>query len=84
MANRKIRDKLVLKPVNEAHLEQFNQLLRYVFQVTSKDLLASGYEDGELIRSKRPMLKRADVFGWFNDENLVSQIFKIWPRLWSK
>ncbi len=74
MANRKIRDKLVLKPVDETHLEQFNQLLRYVFQVTSKDLLASGYEDGELIRSKRPMLKRADVFGWFNEESLVSQI----------
>lgn len=74
MANRKIREKLVLKPVDEIHLEQFNQLLRYVFQVTNKDLLESGYEDGELIRSKRPMLNRAEVFGWFNEENLVSQI----------
>ena len=74
MANRKIREKLVLKPVNEGHLEQFNKLLRYVFQVTSKDLLEGGYEDGELIRTKLPMLERADVFGWFNGENLVSQV----------
>ncbi|WAW09762.1 GNAT family N-acetyltransferase [Oxalobacter vibrioformis] len=74
MANRKIREKLVLKPVDEGHLEQFNKLLRYVFQVTSKDLLEGGYEDGELIRSKLPMLERADVFGWFNGDNLVSQV----------
>lgn len=74
MANRKIRNKLTLKSVGEEHLEQFNKLLRYVFQVTSKDLLEGGYEDGELIRSKLPMLKRADVFGWFNKDNLVSQI----------
>ncbi|MDL2284809.1 GNAT family N-acetyltransferase [Oxalobacter sp. OttesenSCG-928-P03] len=74
MANLKIREKLTLKPVDKDHLEQFNKLLRYVFQVTSKDLLDSGYEDGELIRSKLPMLERADVFGWFNEDNLVSQI----------
>lgn len=74
MANRKIREKLTLKRVDEAHLEQFNKLLRYVFQVTSKDLLKGGYEDGELIRSKLPMLERADVFGWFKGDSLVSQI----------
>lgn len=28
--------KLILKPVDEGHLEQFNKLLRYVFQVTSR------------------------------------------------
>ncbi|MDL2306720.1 GNAT family N-acetyltransferase [Desulfovibrio sp. OttesenSCG-928-C06] len=74
MPNRKIRERLQLKPVGLEHLTQFNELLRYVFQVTNAELQESGYEDGELIRSKRPMLERADVFGWFNGDNLVSQI----------
>jgi predicted acetyltransferase len=64
----------MLKAVDLGHLDQFNQLLRYVFQVTNEELFKSGYEDGELIRAKRPMLERADVFGWFDGGNLISQI----------
>lgn len=57
------------------YLDQYNELLRYVFQVTDKELAESGYLEGELIRTKRPILQKADVFGWFTeDDELVSQI----------
>ena len=49
--------------------------MRYVFQGTDQQVQESGYEDGELLRSKRPILQEAEVFGWFTpDDELVSQI----------
>ncbi len=75
MEHNTVRDDLVLKPVTLEYLEQFNELLRYVFQVTEQDILRSGYEDGELVHAKRPVLKNADVFGWFTKEDeLVAQV----------
>ncbi|AQP52810.1 GNAT family N-acetyltransferase [Vagococcus penaei] len=67
---------LTLKKVELKYLKQFNELLRYVFQVTDSDLEEGGYEDeSEIIRAKRPVLREADVFGWFNEEDkLISQI----------
>lgn len=74
MEKQKIREQLTVKKLGLEHLDQFNDLFRYVFQVTKEDLQKSGYEDGELIRSKRLLLERADIFGWFKDERLVSQV----------
>lgn len=75
MHENKIRENLRIKPVSLKYLDQYNRLLRYVFQVTDRELEESGYEDGELRRSKRPILQEADVFGWFTrDDELVSQI----------
>ena len=74
MANPEIREHLVLKPVGLEHLDQFDKLLRYVFQVTNRVLQESGYDEGELVKAKRPMLEKADVFGWFDDDQLVSQV----------
>nr|WP_297166383.1 GNAT family N-acetyltransferase [uncultured Dysgonomonas sp.] len=74
MERSKIREKLVLKPFGLEYLDQFNELLRYVFQVTNSDIQQSGYEDGEIVKSKRPILKNADVIGWFNEDQLVSQL----------
>lgn len=69
------RDNLHIKPVELKHINQYNELLRYVFQVTNKDLLESGYEDEEIIKAKRPILVEADVFGWFTgDDELISQL----------
>lgn len=71
----KIRDQLVMKPVGVEYLDQYNELLRYVFQVTNQDLQQSGYEDGEIVRSKQPILQKSDVIGWFNsDDELISQL----------
>lgn len=70
-----IKDNLIIKPVTVEYIDQYNELMRYVFQVTDRQLQESGYEDGELIRSKRPVLQQADVFGWFTpDDELISQI----------
>ena len=74
MSKKKVRERLQLGEVGIDKLDQFNQLLRYVFQVTNKDLVRGGYEDGEFFRAKRPMLERADVFGWFDGEDIVSQL----------
>ncbi|NMA74701.1 MAG: GNAT family N-acetyltransferase, partial [Bacteroidales bacterium] len=74
MEHNKIREQLTLKPVSLKYIDQFNELLRYVFQVTNSELEESGYEDGEIIKAKRPILQNAEVFGWFNKDQLVSQI----------
>jgi predicted acetyltransferase len=74
METNKIREHLQLKPVSMEYLDQFNELLRYVFQVTNNDLQKSGYADGELVKAKRPILKNADVIGWFNEDQLISQL----------
>lgn len=65
---------LKMKPVEIEHLEQYNQLLRYVFQVTDQDLQEIGWEEKEIIRAKSPTLAKADVWGWFDGDKLISQV----------
>jgi predicted acetyltransferase len=74
MDKQQLREQLTLRRLGPEHLAQFTELFRYVFQVTNEELRQSGYEEGELIRSMRPLLERADVVGWFKDEHLVSQV----------
>ncbi|EHS57620.1 GNAT family N-acetyltransferase [Paenibacillus sp. Aloe-11] len=63
-----------LKKVDISHLEQYCQLLRYVFQVTHNELHKIGWEEDEIIRAKSPGLQQADVLGWFDGEKLASQV----------
>ncbi len=63
-----------MKKVGLEHLEQYNQLLRYVFQVTDRELHEIGWEAKEFIRDKSPVLEKADVLGWFDGDKLVSQV----------
>lgn len=65
---------LKMKPVEIKYMEQYNQLLRYVFQVTSQDLSSIGWQEKEMISAKFPTMEKADVLGWFDGENLVSQV----------
>jgi len=74
MDENKIREQLVLRPVTIHELEQFDNLLRYVFQVTNDQLWEMGYEDNEITQAKAPILERANVIGWFNGDQLVSQL----------
>ncbi len=60
--------------VETKHFQQFNELLRYVFQVTKKDLQMVGWEEREIALAKKPVLDQADVLGWFDGEKLVSQL----------
>ncbi|MBS5932671.1 MAG: GNAT family N-acetyltransferase [Clostridiales bacterium] len=68
------KKRLKLKSVGIEYLEQYNQLLRYVFQVTDNELHQIGWEEKEMIRAKSPTLKKADVLGWFDGDNLISQV----------
>ena len=68
------RRELKMKDVGLEHLEQYNQLLRYVFQVTDKELQEIGWEEKEIIRAKSPTLEKADVKGWFDGDKLISQV----------
>ncbi len=63
-----------MRELDEGDLEQFNALLQYAFQVTSYDLLQTGWEQEEIKYAKRPMLKEAYVIGWFYKEKLASMI----------
>ena len=67
-------DRLKMGNVETKHFQQFNQLLRYVFQVTKRDLQMVGWEEREIALAKKPVLDQADVLGWFDGEKLVSQL----------
>lgn len=74
MSSDKIKGQLELKSVTLDDFEQFNDLLKYVFQVTSTTEEEGGYAEGEFDQAKMPVLERSDVIGWFRDDQLVSQI----------
>ncbi|EGO63871.1 enhanced intracellular survival protein Eis [Acetonema longum] len=71
MANKR---QLKMKRVGVEHLEQYNELLRYVFQVTDDDLRKVGWEERDIVHAKSPALEQAEVWGWFNGDKLVSQV----------
>lgn len=67
-------NKLIAKKLNESHATAYNDLLKYVFQVTSQDLSEVGWLEEEMVQEKAPVLKNAEVIGWFDKDKLVSQI----------
>mgnify|MGYP001199819428 CR=1 FL=1 len=76
MVNQSIKSQLKMKPVENKDIEAFNELLRYVFQISDDEIMSSGYEDDrDIIKAKRPLFARADVYGWFtSDDALISQV----------
>ena len=64
-------------------LDQYNALLRYTFQVTEDELIATGWKDEDIKQSKFPVLERADVLGCFDGDTLVSQ-FAVYPLKMNK
>lgn len=65
---------LKMKSVSSDYMDQYNALLRYVFQVTDQELNSIGWEEKEIIRAKFPTMQKADVIGWFDKDTLVSQV----------
>ncbi len=80
------KKQLKIKKVSLEHLEQYNQLLRYVFQVTDRELHQIGWEEDEIIRAKSPILEQADVLGWFDGDKLISQVavYPLQVRIFNK
>lgn len=72
--NREIKKNLELKRLEAKDLNQFNDILRYAFQVTDEQLLKVGWKQDDIKRSKFPILEKADVIGWFEAERLAAQI----------
>lgn len=76
-----------MKSIGIEHLDQYNELLKYVFQVTENDIYEHGWDEEEdFIRAKAPNLAKADAIGWFDKENLISQVI-VYPmkvRVFSK
>ncbi len=68
------KKQLKMKPVGIEYMDQYNALLRYVFQVTDQELYSIGWQEKEIIRAKFPTMEKADVIGWFDNNNLVSQV----------
>lgn len=65
---------LKMQSVDSKYMEQYNALLRYVFQVTDQELNSIGWQEKEIIRAKFPTMEKADVIGWFDNDTLVSQV----------
>ena len=49
-----------MRPVGNEYLEQYNALLRYVFQVTDQELSSVGWQEKEIIRAKFSTMQKAD------------------------
>ncbi|MFR3322456.1 MAG: enhanced intracellular survival protein Eis [Lachnospiraceae bacterium] len=62
---------LKMRSVGSEYMEQYNALLRYVFQVTDEELSSIGWQEKEIIRAKFPTMEKADVIGWFDGDNLI-------------
>ncbi len=80
------KEQLELQKVKIEHIEQYNQLLKYVFQVTKHTMQQVGWEEKEFIRAKLPSFERAEVLGWFDKTNLVSQcvVYPMKVRIFSQ
>lgn len=63
-----------MKQVGNEYMEQYYKLLRYVFQVTERELNSIGWQEDEMINAKFPTMEKADVIGWFDNNVLVSQV----------
>ena len=70
----KNEDMFQMRQLKDSDLEEFNALLRYVFQVTGDELLKSGWEEDEIQRAKAPILKQSYILGYFHKDKLASQI----------
>lgn len=67
-------EQMTIHRLEPRHLEQYNDLLRYAFQVTERTLARYGWENDGIRQSKFIVLERATVLGWFEGDKLASQI----------
>lgn len=74
MRQGKLEDRLQMRRLTVDGTAQYNALLRYAFQVTDSELASLGWNQKEMERSKKPVLKKTESFGWFDGEKLASQI----------
>ena len=69
MRQGKLEDRLQMRRLTVDDTAQYNALLRYAFQVTDSELASLGWNQKEMERSKKPVLKKTESFGWFDGRN---------------
>ena len=74
----KLHERLQMRALTTDDTAQYNAMLRYAFQVTDSELASLGWNQKEMERSKKPVLKKTESYGWFDGEKLASQI-SIYP-----
>ena len=74
----RLKARLQMRRLTTDDTAQYNALLRYAFQVTDSELLSLGWNQKEMERSKKPVLRKTESFGWFDEDKLASQI-SIYP-----
>ena len=62
MLNEKLQERLKMRELTKQDVSQFNDLLRYAFQVTRKELMDVGWEEDEIRRSKYPVIEKASLY----------------------
>ena len=73
ISNNKLLNNFTVRHLTTDDVEQYNDLLRYAFQITEQELMETGWDDDDIKQSKFPVLERADVIGCFDGDTLVSQ-----------
>ena len=73
ISNNKLLNNFIVRHLTTDDVEQYNDLLRYAFQITEQELMETGWDDDDIKQSKFPVLERADVMGCFDGDTLVSQ-----------
>lgn len=72
MVSNNFKNMFQMRQVVDSDMEQFYDLMNYVFQVTNAEINELG--DEYLHAQKRPLLTSCDVLGWFDKHKLVSQV----------
>ena len=78
MKQGKFEDRLQMRRLTTDDTAQYNALLRYAFQVTDSELASLGWNQKDMERSKKPVLRKTESFGFFDGDKLASQI-SIYP-----
>lgn len=66
----KHRKNIMMRTIKEEEVDQFSDLMKYVFQVSKKMI----DDEGSMIKKKSSQLKPGTALGWFENDRLISQI----------
>ncbi len=69
-----LENRFTLKKISKKYSAQYDALFRYAFQVTSSELFSLGWDNKEIRKTKKPLLDKAEAYGWFDNNKLISQI----------
>ena len=62
ISNNKLLNNFTVRHLTTDDVEQYNDLLRYAFQITEQELMETGWDDDDIKQSKFPVLERAERY----------------------